>query len=194
MDERLYSLLKYIAIFIVAAWIGWWVYQSFYISTKPGDYAYYSGSNYFTDGYYQRALVEYSAALQENPDHIPAIRGRAETLIMLQREPEAIEIYDHLIALQPDNPGYYANRGIAYDRLGEHHKALADYQQALHLDPSIGDGPGWLTRFLRNYSDKPPGIADRAGYLREQLNLPPTERLLRVPERDTVQRPYKINL
>lgn len=191
MNERLYRFLKYIAILVVTAWIGWSVYQKLYVSAKPGDYAYYSGSNYFEDGHYERALMKYNAALRENPAYLPAMRGRAETLIMLQRESEAIETYDRLIALQPDNPGYYANRGIAYDRLGEHRKALTDYEQALHLDPSIGDGPGWLTRFLRNYSDKPPGIADRAGYLRRQLSLPPTERLLRVPELDAHQRPYK---
>lgn len=191
MGERLYRFLKYAAIFIAMTWVGWSVYHSFYISAKPGDYAYYAGSKYFADGYYEQALVEYDAALSENPTHIAAIRGRAETLIMLQREPEAIKIYTTLIALQPNDPGHYANRGIAYDRLGQHHKALAEYRQALGLDPSIGEGPGWLTRFLRNQPDRPPGIADRAGYLREQLALPPAERLLRVPDQDTAQRPYK---
>lgn len=191
MGERLYPILRYAVIFMAIAWVGWSVYKGFYASAKAGDYAYYAGSNYFTDGYYEQALAEYDAALNENPTHIAAIRGRAETLIMLRREAEAIEIYTGLIALQPNNPGHYANRGIAYDRLGQHHKALTDYQQALRLDPSISEGPGWLTRFLHNQPDRPPGIADRAGYLRVQLALPPAERLLRVPEQDATQRPYK---
>jgi len=55
----------------------------------------------------------------------------------------------------------------------------------------VGAGPDWLTRLLRNQPHQPPGIAERARYLKEQLALPPSERLLRVPELDEAQRPYQ---
>lgn len=191
MDERLYPFLKYTAIVMAMAWIGWTLYESLFAHSEPGDYAYYAASNYFADGRYEQALAEYHKALDENPEHLAAQRGRAETLIMLQREREAIEAYHRLIAIQPHNAGHYANLGIAYDRLGDHDQALASYEKSLSLDPKVGDGPGWLTRFLRNQPEKPPGIADRVGYLRKQLALPPSERLLRIPEADQAQRPYK---
>lgn len=185
--------LKYASVFLIAAVLaGWYVYDGFFARTMPGDYAYHAASNYFTDGLYTRALEEYEAALAANPQHLAAMRGRAETLIVLGREREAIEIYRKLIALQPQNPGLYANRGIAYDRLGYYGKALVDYEKSLNLDPEIGAGPSWLTRFLRNQAERPPGIADRARYLREQLALPPPRRLLHVPEIDAAQRPYKL--
>lgn len=191
MDKRLYRLLMVTAVILTLAWIGWMIYDSFVAHSEPGDYAYHAGSNYFADGHYQQALQAYDEALAENPEHLPALRGRAETLIMLDREEEAIAIYNRLIAMEPNNAGHYANRGIAYDHEGEHKKALADYQKSLSLDPEIGNGPGWLTRFLRNQPDRPPGIADRARYLSEQFALPPSERLLQVPEIDQSQRPYK---
>ncbi|NJN45226.1 MAG: hypothetical protein HC808_00540 [Candidatus Competibacteraceae bacterium] len=55
----------------------------------------------------------------------------------------------------------------------------------------MGEGPGWLTRFLRNQPEKPPSISDRARYLKEQLGLPESQRLLSVPTVDEAQRPYK---
>ncbi|MCP5420834.1 MAG: tetratricopeptide repeat protein [Gammaproteobacteria bacterium] len=191
MDEKLYRWLMRIALILTLAWLAWTLYDSFVRHAAPGDYAYHAGSNYFADGYYDKAIEEYDRALQEAPDHIPALRGRAETLIMLHREREALALYDELVALQPDNPRHYANRGIAHDRLGEYRKALADYEKSLSLDPEVGEGPGWLTRFFRNQPQKPPGIVDRARYLKHQLALPESQRLLSVPTMDEAQRPYK---
>ena len=191
MDERRYNLLKYIAISMAVGLAVWIFYDKFILSTEPGELAYQSGVNYFADGHYEEALQAYQQALQEHPDYGPALRGRAETLIMLHRERDAIEVYDELIDLQPQNAGHYANRGIARDRLGQYEEALRDYQSALRLDPEVGEGPGWLTRFLRNQPEKLPGIAARATYLQAQLALPPSERLLRVPELDESQRPHK---
>jgi len=191
MNERRYRFLKYTAITMALAWLGWEIYAHFFVGAEPGDYAYHAGSNYFADGYYEKALMEYEEALKENPDHRAAMRGSAETLIMLKREWEAIGIYDALIAVEPTNAGHYTNRGIAYDRLGEYEQAVVNYEKSLSLDPETGEGPGWLTRLLRKQAEKPPGIADRARYIRQQLALPRAERLLRVPELDAAQRPYK---
>lgn len=191
MDDRLYRFLKYTAVVMALAWIGWTIYDTFFASAEPGEYAYHAATNHFADGQYDQALVEYAKALQVNPDYTPAMRGQAETLIMLDREPEAIMVYDQLIALQPDNAGHYANRGIAHDRLDQFEQALANYVTALALEPKVGEGPGWWTRFRRNQPDKVPGIADRARYLQEQLALPPAERVLRVPELDAAARPFK---
>lgn len=192
MAEHRYRLLIRIAIIMTVAWIGWSIYDGFLTSKEPGQYAYHAATNYFADGNYAKALQEYEKALSANPDLVPALRGRAETLIMLDRERKAIEIYDELIALEPEQAGfYYANRGIAHDRLGDHRAALADYETALRLDAEVGKGPSWLTRFLRKQPEKPPGIAERARYLKTQLALPASERVLSVPEIDAEQRPYK---
>lgn len=191
MTARSYRYLKYTAITLTLAWVGWTLYGMWFAGNEPGDYAYHAGSNHFTDGNYTKALQEYDKALQANSNHIPALRGRAETLIMLKRESEAIATYDELIALEPDKAGHYANRGIAYDRIGNYKAALTNYENALRLDQEVGEGPGWLTRFLRNQAEKPPGISERANYIKTQLALPASERVLYTPEEDRNQRPYK---
>ena len=85
-----------------------------------------------------------------------------------------------------------ANRGIVRDLLGDHRGALADYEAAIGLEPEVGEGPGFLTRFMRNQGERPPSVADRARYLREQLARPPAERLLRIPEEDAEQRAHPL--
>ena len=190
MNDRFYPYLKYAAILAAIAWVSWSLYD-FLRAKEPGDFAYHDGTNYFADGYYDKALIEFDNALADAPEHLAAKRGRAETLIVLNREREAINAYDELLAYEPDNPGHWANLGIAYDRLGKHQQALTHYQQALKLDAEIGAGPNWLTRFLRNQAEKPPGIAERAAYLKHQLTLPEDQRQLSDPELDQSQRPYK---
>lgn len=191
MDEGLYRVLKYTAIGLAALWLGWSIYDGLLQPGKPGDRAYLSANSLFEDESYQRALEQYKKALAEAPDHIHALRGYARTLMQLGRHEEALQAFGEAIAMQPDFGGTYANRGILHDRMGLYELAIADYERALELDPEIAKGPNWLTRFLRLQPDKPPGVAERAQYLKAELAKPAGERLLRVPEIDTDQRPYK---
>lgn len=112
----------------------------------------------------------------------------------------ALQRYDHAIEqetaaqAEPRSLGVaHANRGILKDRLGDYPGALADYREALRLAPELAEGPGLLTRFLRNQAQRPPSIADRAEYLAEQLARPEAERLMRVPEEDARQRAYTLD-
>lgn len=86
----------------------------------------------------------------------------------------------------------YANRGILKDRMGDYSGALADYLQAIKLEPQVTEGPGFMTRFLRNQAQKPPTIADRANYIAEQLSLPREQRQLKDINEDAKQRAYKL--
>ena len=69
---------------------------------------------------------------------------------------------------------------------------ILNYQKAVELDPKMGEGPDWITLFLRNISKFPPTIIDRANYLEAELKKPSTERLLSNPEEDAKQRSYKL--
>jgi tetratricopeptide (TPR) repeat protein len=190
VDTRLYAFLKYTAIVLGVAWLGWSIYDGLFAHRAPGDQDYFAGNRAFEDGNYESALTDYDAALGEAPDHLYALRGRARTLMQLGRNDVALEAFNAAIARDPEFAATYANRGILHDRMGHTEQAMADYERALQLDPSIAEGPHWLTRFLRNQAEKPPGIADRLAYLKEEMKKPEGERLLQVPEVDSAQRPY----
>lgn len=192
MDDRLYRLLKYTAIGLTLAWLGWAAYDSFFAQRSPGDLAYHAAEKFFEDADYVRALEEYERALAENKDHVHALRGHARSLMKLGRHQEALAEFNEAIARDPAFAATYANRGILYDLMGQYDKAIADYERALALDPELAEGPHWLTRFLRLQPEKPPTIDARARYLREQLAKPESERVLRVPVEDSKQRPYKL--
>jgi len=191
-SDRQYKLILRTAIVLTIAWVGWAAYDSFMTGRGPGDDHYFAADKYFEDGEYQQALDEYRAALDENIDHVAAKRGVARSLMQLGRHEEAEVAFNAAIAAEPDFGGTYANRGILFDRMGRYREAIADYEKALALDPELAEGPHWLTRFLRNQPEAPPTVADRAAYLKEQLALPRDQRVLRVPEEDQAQRPYKL--
>ena len=192
MENKRYNVLMTIAIVLTVAWVGWSVYDGVIVEAIPGDSKYFAGNSYFEDGRYNEALAEYQAALAINPDHIHAKRGKARSLMQLGRSSEALAVFNELIEQRADFAASYANRGILLDRMGGYQAAIQDYEKALQLDPNLADGPHWLTRFLRNQAERPPTIADRARYLKEQLNKPEAERVLKLPEEDKRQRPYKL--
>lgn len=191
MADPLYRFLVITAVTLTVAWLGWSLYDSFAGRAQPGDSAYLAANRFFEDGDYERALKEYQAALEQAPEHIHALRGQARTLMQLGRLDEALGVFDRAIDAAPRFGATYANRGILHDRMGRYTKAIADYEKALELDPGLAQGPNWLTRFLRLQPEKPPTIAERARYLKEQMAKPPAQRVLRVPELDARQRPYK---
>lgn len=191
MDERLYAFLKYTAMIMVAAWIGWSFYDSFVDEGSPGQNAFITGDKFFEDGDYQRALAEYETALSQEPDAPYLLRAKARALMQLDENEEALVWYDRAVEVQPYFGGTYANRGILHDRMGRYQLAVADYEKALELDEEIGEGPHWLTRFLRNQPERPPTVKDRLEYLKAELAKPVEDRVLRMPEVDQQQRPYK---
>ncbi len=191
MNERLYRSLLLVALVLTLAWVAWTAIDTYILARAPGDTAFLTGETHFEDGQYERALARYEEALGENPSHRAALRGRARALAQLGRLEEAREAFRKALAVEPGLGATWANLGIVLDRMGRPEEALAAYERALELDPKLADGPHWLTRFLRNQPERPPSIADRARYLREELAKPPGERLLRVPELDARQRSYK---
>ena len=191
MDDSLYKVLKYTAIVLVLGWIGWTIADSFFIERIPGNTAYQEGDILFQDGEYEQALRKYERALAAQPDAPHYVRAKARTLMQLGRYEESLRWFNQAVDLQPYFGGTYANRGILFDKMGEYGKAMEDYEKSLKLDETVGEGPHWLVRFLRNQPEAPPTVADRLAYLKQEMAKPEGERVLRVPEEDEKQRTYK---
>jgi tetratricopeptide (TPR) repeat protein len=216
MDSRLHRWLVRSAVLLTLLWIGWTLYQLGLGNGTPEARALAAASRYIEDGQYIEALQVYQGILENNPENSQALYGGALSLMQLgaaQRVTstppaapdylaESLSGFDLLIGQEQGNgiddsnrsllAVSYANRGIVNDWLGDHQSALSDYRTAMRLEPEVAQGPGLLTRFLRNQAEAPPTIADRADYLTKQLALPASERLLQKPEIDSQQRSYRM--
>jgi tetratricopeptide (TPR) repeat protein len=180
----------------------WSVVRPYLFDAPPGDYEVRQGDILLIDGIYDAAIERFDAALAVSPQHRGALMGKAIAYLQSDRPAEAEATFTHLIevlsrTLAPDDAtgrgvlsGAYANRGILHDRLGQYEAALADYEQALAIDAEAVEGPGLFHRILYG-NTHPATVRDRADYLRRQLALPESERLLRVPQIDARQRMYK---
>lgn len=180
----------------------WSLLKPYLYDAPPGDYEVRQGDILLTDGKYDAAIERFEAALAVSPDHRGALMGKGIAFLQSGRPAQAEAVFTHLIDMLPRTlaaddatgrgvlSGAYANRGILHDRLGRYEAALADYEQALAIDPEAVEGPGLLHRIL--YGDaRPAAVRQRAAYLQRQLALPESERVMRVPELDERQRMYK---
>jgi|Deesub1362A_J573_1020465.scaffolds.fasta_scaffold00556_14 tetratricopeptide (TPR) repeat protein len=187
LRQNISGLVALLVLAVVVAWVLKWRTAE----QVAGDYQVKKGNYRLEDGQYQKALEEFSLALERNPRHPGAHLGMGIAYMQMGRHEEALQAFGKAIEIDPRMAVAYADRGILLDRMGRYEEALRDYERALELEPRLGKGPGWLWRFLRNIPEKPPTIADRARYLRAELAKPPQERLLRVPEKDAEQLMYK---
>lgn len=191
-----------LSVMVLALITVWSLLNAYLFDAPPGDYEVRQGDILLTDGRYDAALERFEAALVLSPDHRGALMGKAIAYLQSDRPAQAEATFTRLIdvlhrTLAPDDAtgrgvlsGAYANRGILHDRLGRYEAALADYRQAMAIDPEAVAGPGLLHRIL--YGDAHPGaVRQRAEYLQRQLALPEGERVMRVPELDERQRMYK---
>ena len=186
----LYKLLKWVAIFGGVLWISFEFYRHF-SGMAPGDVSYVDGGNLFKDGQYERAAAYFQDTLEKNPQHSAALRGLANSYVQLKRYDDALKAIERAIQIDPEFGGNYALRGIIYDHSGRHELAIADYERSLKMDPEVADGMHWLDRLLYNVQERPPTVADRLKYLKEQMKLPASQRVLSMPEVDDKQRPYQ---
>lgn len=157
----------------------------------PGEYELRKGNYRLEDGQYEGALKEFSRVLEIDAGSVRAYQGIGVTYLQMERYEEAVKAFSKAIELDPAYAIAYADRGIAYDRMERHEEALRDYRKAVEVEPEITKGPGFLWRFMRNISEKPPNVQQRADYIEAELRKPPGERKLRLPEVDEKQRMYK---
>jgi Flp pilus assembly protein TadD len=82
---------------------------------------------------------------------------------------EAIRYYTAALALRPDSPGIYLNRGRAFHQARELDAAIADYRKAIDLDPKYAEAHGNLGGALRDKNQLDEAIAE----FRKVIDLDP---------------------
>ena len=179
-----------------------WALVRSFMNRPPGDYETEVCDMRLKDKLYDQALQAANTALEKSPDHRGAIMCKALVFISQKMYLEATEELNYLInflkkTVKDDDltgigtlAAAYANRGIIKDRKKDYQGALQDYLKALGIDHKAVAGPGLGTVIL-NYKFKASSVKERALYLNEQLQLPESERVLRIQELDEGQVMHK---
>lgn len=83
---------------------------------------------------FSAALAAFDAALQLRPRDVRVCRFRAETLLELNRLPEALQSLNDCLKYGPPDAGAFRARAALRTRLGQYAGAQTDYTRALELD------------------------------------------------------------
>ena len=179
-----------------------WALVRSFMNRPPGDYETEVCDIRLKDKKYEQALEAANKALNKTPNHRGAMMCKALIFISEKKYVEANTVLSNLIIFLEKNleaddktgigtlAAAYANRGIIKDRNKNYIGALKDYAKALGIDHEAVAGPGLGTVIL-NYKFKSSSVKERALYLNEQLQLPESERVLRIQELDEGQVMHK---
>lgn len=98
-----------------------------------------NGNNYSQAGDYQNALLEYTKAIDVNPNDMLAYFSRGAVSHLLEQYENAISDYSKAIEIDPTFMMPYHNRSNAYKTLGMYDKADADIIKVQELTKLLED-------------------------------------------------------
>jgi tetratricopeptide (TPR) repeat protein len=97
--------------------------------------AYYGrGVEYSQNGDYDRAILEYDAAIKINPDYANAYDSKGCVYATKGDCNRAITDFNEAIRINPKESFYYRHRGDAYSDKKNYDKAIADFTEAVNLE------------------------------------------------------------
>lgn len=105
------------------------------LNENQAIYTYNIGLAYHRKGNYDRAIIEYTAALRLNPRFAKALQNRGAAWFSKGDIDRAINDFNQALNINAELAQASYNRGVAWERKGEFKKALADYKKAYHLEP-----------------------------------------------------------
>jgi tetratricopeptide (TPR) repeat protein len=92
------------------------------------------GNAYFRQGDMERAVADFTRALELRPD-AATYRRRGLARVRLQALDAAIADYDEALKLSPHDVEALVNRGLAHAQKNDHAKAISDFTEALRTTP-----------------------------------------------------------
>lgn len=85
-------------------------------------------------GRFNRAIVDFTKAIDQYPESSAAHYNRAQATRLDGHPQVALADYNIAIELEPRNPAFYNSRGRAYLELKDPARALADFSKAIEVD------------------------------------------------------------
>jgi tetratricopeptide (TPR) repeat protein len=104
------------------------------------------GINYYERGDYDKAIAEFTAALNIQPNHIIAIISRGTSYYNKGDYDQAIIDYTSALRIEPNYAPSFLARGITYNRIGDYNKAIDDFNAALRIEPGNADAKSNLAK------------------------------------------------
>ena len=96
-----------------------------------------AGQKYASQNQWDRAITEFSQAIDLNPKIARAYSGRGKAYSKRGEYDKAIVDFTMAIALDPNYAEDYVGRGDAYDYTKGYSNAIADYSKAIALNPRL---------------------------------------------------------
>lgn len=91
---------------------------------------------FMASGRNEEALDAFDRALEEDPDNVRALMGRAVVLGRLARYDAALNAAAEVVALAPDGGRAYNMRGIIFKLTGKWDEAQQSFSQAIAVEPA----------------------------------------------------------
>ena len=164
--DKVYRVILLLGIGLIFLSLSWAIFKSSTPSERRPSFS--KALSLYTDGKFEEALYNYEIAIFEYPEFVHAKRGRARSLMQLGRDQQALEAFNEVLSLDPNSAVSFANRGILEDRMGFYDLAIEDYAKAIKMDPQLGKGLDWFTRFLQNKKEEGQTLSERLKSLRSQ--------------------------
>jgi len=93
------------------------------------------GTKYYEAGENDKAISEFSQAIDKNPQDVFAYINRGTAYYATRQFGKAITDFNRAAKISPKDARVFNNRGSAYEELGKFKKARTDYNKAIQLNP-----------------------------------------------------------
>lgn len=94
------------------------------------------GQGHYINAEYTKAVLEFTCAIDAQPDYAPAYASRGYAYEALGDSDKALADYNQAIELDETLLTAYLNRGTLYTRLGNFGLAINDFTLVIGLDPN----------------------------------------------------------
>lgn len=97
------------------------------------------GNEFAQAGEFDKAIAEYEAVLQKDPDHVSTLSNLGVVYYNLGQLEEAIEHYQKAIEIAPEDADIHSNLAAAYVQEMQLDRALEEYEAAVDLNPELAE-------------------------------------------------------
>ena len=130
------------------------------------------GNGYFRKRDYKKAVADFGAAYEADPDNLAALNSRGWTYERIGQDDSALADYNFVLQKRFNYGGAYHNRGTLYLRRGALQSALDDFSSAVKYAPNLYIAHANRGRVLAMTRDFDGALSEFAGAVQIDPNAP----------------------